>query len=262
MITYPPSAVHDTGPAQLSQGVQNPRTAHTDRGAIADGLELDPVADQPDVLDCARRCPHPTGDVGPFEGRPRRTGKAGHPPPMHQTDLGVGADIQQQSSITSVSDVRCQERGYVVRSHVPGDVRQEMDVGPRRDRQPQIACLDVQRRRHSRHVGRLSQRSHRQPDEQVMHSRIADDHGLDDVRGLGLHLGGHLDHRLAQGRDDQLLQVLCPFGGLLGVGDAGDHVLPVGDLGVHHSPCRQRLSRQQVQQIDGDLGRAQVHGQP
>ncbi len=94
-----------------------------------------------------------------------------------------------------------------------------------------------------------------------MHGRVADHDRLGDFLAgtpdQGAKLASQIVHR-SDGGLPQFLRLLLSFHS---VGDAGDHVLAIGNLGVHHSPGLQGLPRRQINQVGSDLGRPQVYSQ-
>ena len=96
----------------------------------------------------------------------------------------------------------------------------------------------------------------------MVHGGVAHHHGVHDLRGHGAGLGAQIGDDLVEGLGQAGLQQAAVFLGAVGKGDAADHVFAVGDLRVHHPAARQGGAAVQVHQVDRQLGRAHVGGQP
>jgi len=150
----------------------------------------------------------------------------------------------------------------VVGADEAGDVGQEMNVRARGQMLPQFPRLEVVWVGQSRHVGCQAQLLHRKPQHQVVHARVAHQHFLDDLRAVAPGLRAQLAGQAVQPADECTLEFLCLILPIHRIGDAGHHVFPIGDLGVHRASGHQCLAVLQIYQVGGHFGRADVHRQP
>ena len=106
---------------------------------------------------------------------------------------------------------------HVICADEAGDVRRQIYVGagpaPAPDHAP-----DIQRIADNRHIRRGAQLVHRQPGEQVMHRRVADDHRIGDLACGCADLGAQLGHQPVEGVDDPGLKDGAAVGVLVGIG--------------------------------------------
>ena len=189
------------------------------------------------------------------------------PAPEHQADLSVGSNIDQHQIMLGRKALDCQQAGCVIAAHIAGQVGRQMHRRTRRCIQTQFGGAYLQRLTDRRHVGRCPQLGYRQGGKEMVHGRIAHHHrihnlvgGIDcrTVAGLLAQFADHLVESLNQAGLEQNPVLFRA----VGKRDPADHVFAVSDLRVHHPAFCQGCPTCQVHQIDCQLGRSHIGGQP
>ncbi len=135
-----------------------------------------------------------------------------------------------------------------------------MHARARRQPQPHLLRADIHRLADGSHVRRGAQLRHRQPAEEVVHGGVAHHHRVH-------HLVNTRPGFVAQFRQQAVgcihqagLQGQVLLHAAVGIGNAADHVLAVGNLRVHHPAASQGAARAQIHQVCRQLGGAHIHG--
>ena len=220
-------------------------------------LERLPV--DPHPLDRARRGPLAAADLGALEGRARSGLEAASRKSRLPRTISAFVPTSTTSSTTSLSVGRLGEDDPGrVGPDVAGDARQDVDAGAgmRPELQLRGADADGPIRRQGERRG--AERDRVDPEQEVMHDRVADDRELEDLVAL--------DARAHRQLGDEAVQRLADRGGHLAgalgmhhrVGDPAHQVLAEPDLRVHHAVAREDGAVREVGEVAGDRRRADV----
>ena len=221
-------------------------------------LERFPV--DPQALDRARRGALARGDLRALEGRPGRRGTGDQPPAVAENDLGVGADVDEEGDLVLFVGRLGKHHAGAVGADMAGDQGKRVDPGPGRDMQTEVMGARVIRPVDGQSKGCSAEFDRIEAEEEVVHDRIADRGHLDDPVALDAGVTGDLaDELIDRGADD---------GGHLRlaarmhhhVGDAAHQILAEADLRVHHAGRGERLAADEVGEMGGDGGRADIDG--
>ena len=98
-------------------------------------------------------------------------------------------------------------------------------------------------------------------EEDVVHRRVPDHRDLEDIGGGKSGRRGHGADEAIQAVDDCAPELLQAVGVVHCIGDPRDHILAVGDLGVHERLGSDDRARSETAEITGDGGRSHVDGQ-
>ena len=219
-------------------------------------LERRPV--DPDPLDRAGRGALAAADLGALEGRPGRARRGEEPALVAEDDLGVGADVDREAHGLRAMRLLGQDHPGRVGADVAGDAGQDVDPAARVEVQVELGGGRADGPVGGQGEGRRAERDRVDPEEQVVHDRVADDGQFEDV--------GHRDPgRRGQAGDEAVERLAHGAGHLAGalvvhhrVRDPAHQVLAEADLRVHHPVRRQHRAVGQVGQVPGDRGRADV----
>ena len=227
---------------------------------MADNLYLDLLGRGIDAhpLDRARAGAHPGADLRAFERRARGGRRRGDAALMAQHDLGIGTDVNQQDRAAFHCIELREIRPRGIGTDMSADKRQKGDprtVGdteveaPGRRFEP---ILDGQGER------RLAQFHRRDPQEQVMHDRIADHDQLQDLVRPEIERdarvfqhGRHLPANLA---GQPLLAALVEHH----IGDPAHQILAIADLRIHRRALVGDLAARQVVNVQRERRRTDI----
>ena len=198
------------------------------------------------------RSPLTARDLGALEGRAGRAGRGEQPALVAQDDLRVRADVHDERHPLGQVRLLGQDDAGRVGPDVSGDARQDVDAGARMDAQAQLGGGRVDRAVGGQRERRPAERGRVDPEQEVVHDRVADHRELEDLDALDP--GPHRQRR------DEPVERLADGGGHLGgalgmhhrVRDAAHQVLAEADLRVHHAVAGEDRAVGQVGQVAGD----------
>ena len=197
--------------------------------ALSDDVTDEPLPLQNHMVDGARSSPHAEADLCALKGGPGRRG-AGNPAlPIPQDHLSIGANIDEQSQLLPPVKGGGHHAAYRVCAHEARDIGQYPDRRARRKGEPVRAC-QLHGLPDRGHIGRLHQRPHVQPQQQMVHGGIPHQGRQTDLLRFDVRRLRGLLRQPAQAGADLLSHPSIPM--LHFVLDAGDHVCAVGALGI------------------------------
>ena len=258
---------------ELGDGLDDAAAADAGRGRgfVAGGNPVGMADDLParlerrrvdaHALDRAGRGALAVRDLRAFEGRPGRARAAQHPAPVAQDDLGIGADVDDQHELVAGVRGLGQLHGDVVGADVAGDAGQHVHTRRRVQAQTQLARLEVDRLAHRQRERRAAELHGADPEQQVVHDGVADEHDIDDVVERD---PGRLDRalgQLLQRGDDGPVHLLRAVRVHHHVADPAHQVLAEAHLRVHRRLGRFDHTGAQIAQMHDHGGRPDVDGQ-
>ena len=103
--------------------------------------------------------------------------------PRWISEISVLVPISMTRAVVRLAPkvLRGEQRSDVVAADETADVRSEVNIGAGADRQIELARLDVHGVAHGGDERRTAELSHRQSEQQMMHSGVAADRHIDDV---------------------------------------------------------------------------------
>ncbi len=134
-----------------------------------------------DALDGAGRGALAGGDFGALEGRAGGRGGGDDALPVAQHDLGIGADIDQQHHLVLPVRAFGQRRAGGIGADMAGDAGQHVDARAAIDVEVDLARPGVDRAGDGEREGRLAELGRVDAEEQMVHDRIADEDGIENV---------------------------------------------------------------------------------
>ena len=177
---------------------------------------------------------------------------------MAQHDLGIGADIDQQHRAPGHHVQLAEVSTSGIRADMPADQRQHRNPRGFGNAQVEAPGRSFKPVLDRQCEGRLPQLDRINPQEQVMHDRVADQHDLKDLVRPKVQLGAgvfeHPSDRLAHLLGQPLFAALVHHH----VGDPAHQVFAVTDLRVH---CRGLVDQRavgQIVEIERQAGRTDV----
>ena len=124
----------------------------------------------------------PRADLGALEGRPGRARGGQQPVAVAQDDLGVRADVDDQlTAARTGSGASARITAGRVGADVAGDARQDVDPGARVDPQAELGRRQAHRPVGGQRERRAAERRRVDPEQEVVHDRVAHDRQLEDV---------------------------------------------------------------------------------
>ena len=187
-----------------------------------------------------------------LEGGPGGAGGGEHPTVACQHDLGVGAHVDDQPHSFTQMRAGGEHDGGGVGTHMPCYARQHVDPGGRVCHQVQPCGGEVYGIVDGKGERRAAQGCRVEPEEEVVHYRVADEHQFDDLVPVGSSL-------LAE-RADQAVE--CGAHGHREldlstwvhhhVGDPAHQVLAEPDLWIHGARGGQHRTGGEVAEVSGD----------
>ena len=211
------------------------------------------------LLDGALDRLHAAGHLVALEGRARSRAGDDDAAVEGQRDLGVGADVDRQGRAALAGEPRRGDHGKRVGAHEAGDRRREVHAALGVDGDAEVGGALGHRLGQSRCEGRRAHAQRRDPQRQVVHDGVADDRHVVDVACVDLlaraERGEQLVDALADGRGELLPEPLVD-----GLGHARDDVLAVAHLRVLDRLLIDEAAVEEIEQVDDDLGGADVDG--
>ena len=182
-----------------------------------------------------------------------------HAAVVGQRDLGVGADVDGHARTLLAGQPRGGDDGQRIRADEAGDRRREVHAAVRVHVEAELTRAQRERLGRGRRERRLPEADRRQAERQMMHGGVADDGHVADVVGVdALALVEQLQvgvdafaHGLGEGGRVVVLD---------GLRDARDDVLAVAHLRVLDRLLVDEGAAREVEQVDDDLGGADVDG--
>jgi hypothetical protein len=96
-------------------------------------------------------------------------------------DLGIGADVDHQHHALLMMGLFGQHGAGRVRADMAGDTRQHVDARAEIDRQAEFAAPAMDCARNCKRERRLAEFGRVDAQKQMVHDRVADEHGIEDV---------------------------------------------------------------------------------
>ncbi len=189
----------------------------------------------PDPLDRAGRGPLAAGDLRTLERRAGRRGGGEQPVARAQDDLGVRADVDDQRDLVREIRRLGQDHSGRVRADVARDAREQVDPRAGMARQVDLGGLDPDGAVCREGEGRRAEGRRVDPEQQVMHDRVADDRELEDVLDGARRPATRARDEARDGLPDHPGHLRRPALVEHRVRDAAHEVLAEPDLGVHHA---------------------------
>ena len=236
----------------------NPVSSDQRSSPITREARLERLLVDPDALDRARRRALTAADLRALERRAGRARRGEQPVAVAEHDLGVRPDVDDQVHGLLLVRRLGQDHPGRVGADVSGDARQQVHARARVDVQIDVGRPAVdgavrgQRERRAAELRRID------PQEQVMHDRVADDRERQDVGRIGVDLHAQVGDQLVDARADHLGQLRLRARVHHHVGHAAHQVLAEPDLRVHRAAHREHLAARQIAELSRDRRRADV----
>ncbi len=151
--------------------------------------------------------------------------------PQHQ--LGVGADVYQQLQTLATMRALRQHRPGGVGADMAGDARKRIDPSATVGAQPEVGCGSVEGRRGDQSEGSGAQLPGVEPEDQVVHDRVADEAQLEDVIPIDPGLGDQLFEQIVESVPHHFGESCGPVIVHHHVRNATHEILTKADLGIH-----------------------------
>ncbi len=237
-------------------GVVGPEVAADDAEA---GLFRDRV--NLDALDGAGGGALAGRDLRALEGGTRGGGAGEDAGAVAEEDLGVGADVDHEHQVVGELGRLREGDGGGVGAHVAGNAGQDVDAGVGVEAEFDLLGPEVERVGGGEREGCLAELGGVDAEQEVVHDRVADDHGLEDQGRGDAGFGGGLDGQRVEGLSDRAGHLLRATGVHHRVGDAAHQVFAEADLRVHQAGGGADLAGGEIAEVAGDGGRADVDGE-
>ena len=176
-----------------------------------------------------------------------------------QDNFGVGADVDQQRDLVGQVGSLGEQDARGVGADMAGDAWQHIDARVAVDRK-----VDLDRPQRERAVGRQRERRAAELDridtqQQVVHDRVADEGGFQDIGGrhadLLRHVGGEFVERVAHRGCHRVLAAGIHHH----IRHPAHQVFAKTNLRVHHAGSGDHLAGRQVAKVRGNSGRSDVN---
>ena len=263
----------DAREVELGDQLDDARAADACRGGraglvgphvAADGAEpeLEGGGVDADALDRAGRGPLAARDLRTLERGSRRAGGGEQSIAVPEHDLGVGPDVDQQVDDILVVRRLAQDHARGVGADVAGDQRQRVHARARVGADTQVASRHGERTVGDRRERRATELGRVEPEDEVVHDRIADHDELEHVVARGVCLRAEVAHQLVEAPADRRGQLHLAARMHHHVAHPAHQVLAEPDLRVHRAGAREHVARVQVAQVSGHRRRAHVERHP
>jgi hypothetical protein len=273
-----PSA-DDAGEVHLGQRLDNARAADAGDagllGRLGEARVVGPEfrADHPEArlqglavdahpLDGAGGGALAAGDLRPLKGRPGRRGAGQQALLVAEHDLGVGADVDHQGHLVAQVWALRQDDACRIGAHVAGDAGQDVGPGVGMEVQLQLLGPEGDARVGGEREGRPAELRRIDAEQQMMHDRVADEGGVEDLVDGDIRLSGDLLGEVVDGLAHHLSHLFLAAGIHHDVADPAHEVFAEADLRVHDARRGHDLAGREVAEVGRDGGRADVDGKP
>ena len=202
----------------------------------------------------------PARDLRALERRPRGARGGEQAFAVAEHDLGVRPDVDQEAHL--VGEVRRlgEHDAGGVRADVAGDARQHVRARSRVHGEAELARGQSQGLVDREGERRAAERRRVDPEQEVVHDRVADERDLEHVRAFDSGARRELGRELREAAADGAGELLLGPGVQHDVGDAAHEILAEADLRVHLAGRREHVAGREVAEMSGDGGRADVEG--
>ena len=213
------------------------------------------------AVDGAGGAAHAVTDLSPLERGPGRRGARPEMGRGSEKDFTVRADVDRDPDGLGLVDPRRERHADRVGTDEAGDERQEAHDRVRRDRERHVARGEHERMAHDRRIRREPDVGGIDPEQQMMHAGVADDHGLVDPLREHTRLAAELADVSVQDADDAGAQFPQISRIELRERDAGHQVSAEHGLGIQARDRGEPLARLELEQRADDAGGSDVDGE-
>ena len=253
-----PRAADAGHPSVLERRLVRPRVApdHADARLERPGVDAD-------ALDRAGRRTLAARDLCALERWAGWARRSEQPVTVTEHDLGVRPDVDDQVHL--VAEVRAlgEDHAGRVGAHVARDAGQYVDTCTPVNGQAELARWKSNRLVDRESERRAAERRGIDPEQEVVHDRIADDRHLEDVRAArSRRCVASSAVSFARQPRTTFVSSFSEPGLSIDVGDAAHEVLAEADLRVHLAGRGQHLSGEEVAEVARNGRRADVEGDP
>ena len=204
------------------------------------------------------RSSHSTVDLCPFKGRSGSSGTANQPVFVSKDQLSVGADIQHQRDILLKIRPERKDTAHGICPYKAGDNRKEDQLSLRVDMNVKISGLFPDQSLLGRLIRSPYQRFHRILEENMVHTGVAHKAQEIDIFPLDRGCSGKLADKLISGAVNTVCQFFVSmFQHIVG---SGNHISPIGRLGIKTAGGTQFFSCPAVQKIGCNGGGTDIKG--
>ena len=143
-----------------------------------------------------------------------------------------------------------------------GDARKRIDPGTNVDLQPEVGGGGVEGRGGDQRKWSGAQLTRVEPEDKMVHDRVADNAQLEDITPIHSGLRDQLAEQVVEGASHHVGE---PGGAVIvhhHVRDAAHQILAKSDLGIHHATRSENHPGQQIAEMAGNCGRADIEGHP
>jgi hypothetical protein len=272
-------AQDDAGEVHLGQRLDNARAADAGDagllGRLGEARVVGPEirADHPEArlqglavdahpLDGAGGGALAAGDLRPLEGRPGRRGTGQQALLVAEHDLGVGADVDHQGHLVAQVRTFRQDDAGRVGAHVAGDAGQDIGAGVGMEMEVELLGPEGDARVGGEREGRAAELRRIDAQQQVMHDRVADEGGVEDLLFCNPCFFGHLLGEVVDGLAHHLGHLFLAAGVHHHVADPAHEVFTEADLRVHDARGGHHLAGREIAEVGRDGGRPDVDREP
>ena len=210
------------------------------------------------ALDRPRRRTLSARDLRALERRAGGARRGEQPLAVAKHDLGVRPDVDDEVDDVLVVRRLRQDHAGGVGADVPGDQRQRVGTRARVRDDAELAdrhgqrFVGHERKRRAAELGRV------EPEDEVVHDRVADDDELEDVVARRVGLRAELAHQLVEAAAHRGRQLDLAARVHHHVAHPAHQVLAKPDLGVHRAGAREHVAGVQVAQMPCHRRRADI----
>ena len=238
-------------------GIVRPEIAADDLEAWLQRLRMDA-----DTLDRARCRTLPAGNLCTLKRRASRAGGGEQTVAVAQHDLRVGAYVHKQRHRLALVRGFGEDHRGGIGPNVSGDAGQHITAGVGVQQQIQIRGSRPHLQIRGKCEGRPAQFDGVDAQQQVVHDRVAHEHGLDHILQITAGLRGHFL--------GELVDCVAHHTGHLHlasrihhhIGDAAHEVFAKADLRIHDTRRGQHLSGGEVAEVCRNRGGTHIHRKP